>query len=38
MDDKRFDHLAKLVGKGASRRSILKGLLGLGGATAPARS
>jgi hypothetical protein len=32
MDSNRFDNLAKLVGKGASRRSILKGLLGLGGA------
>ena len=31
MDDKRFDSLAKMVGKGASRRSIIKGLLGLGG-------
>jgi hypothetical protein len=34
MDDKRFDHLAKLVGKGASRRAILKGLFGVGGAAA----
>ncbi|MGD9712488.1 MAG: prealbumin-like fold domain-containing protein [Thermomicrobiales bacterium] len=32
MDGKRFDHLTRLVGAGASRRSILKGLLGLGGA------
>jgi hypothetical protein len=31
MDGTRFDNLAKLVGKGASRRTILKGLLGLGG-------
>ena len=31
MDDKRFDNLARLVGRGASRRTILKGLLGLGG-------
>ena len=34
MDDKRFDHLVRLVGTGASRRSILKGLLGLGGVVA----
>jgi hypothetical protein len=31
LDDKRFDQLARMVGKGASRRSIIKGLLGLGG-------
>jgi hypothetical protein len=33
MDGNRFDTLAKMVGRGASRRSILKGLLGLGGAS-----
>src|SRR5688500_19787473 len=32
MDDRRFDQLTRMVGRGASRRSILKGLLGLGGA------
>jgi hypothetical protein len=32
MDDKGFDRLARLIGSGASRRTILKGLLGLGGA------
>ncbi|MGD9712110.1 MAG: hypothetical protein AB7V46_08610, partial [Thermomicrobiales bacterium] len=32
MDDKKFDSLAKLVGKGASRRTVFKGLFGLGGA------
>jgi hypothetical protein len=31
MDDHRFDHLVRLVGRGASRRTLLKGLLGLGG-------
>src|SRR5687767_13419590 len=31
MDDRHFDRLAKLVGAGSSRRSILKGLVGLGG-------
>lgn len=34
MDDRRFDGLAKIMASGASRRSILKGLLGLGGAAA----
>src|SRR5688572_16417297 len=33
MDNKQFDDLVRLFGKGASRRSILKGLLGLGGAS-----
>lgn len=32
MDDRRFDRLTKAVASGASRRSLLKGLLGLGGA------
>ncbi len=32
MDDKKFDSLAKLIGKGASRRTVFKGLFGLGGA------
>jgi len=32
MDDNRFDALVKMFGNGASRRSILKGLFGLGGA------
>jgi hypothetical protein len=31
MDDRRFDSLTRLIGHGASRRTILKGLLGLGG-------
>ena len=35
MDDKRFDELAKRVG--ASRRSMLKKMVGLGGAAAVAR-
>lgn len=35
MDDKRFDELAKRVG--ASRRSVLKKMIGLGGAVAVAR-
>jgi hypothetical protein len=32
MDDRRFDQLVKAVASGASRRSVLKGMLGLGGA------
>src|SRR5215218_1827607 len=32
MDDKRFDGLTRLIALGSSRRSVLKGLLGLGGA------
>ncbi len=32
MDDRRFDSLVKAVASGASRRSVLKGMLGLGGA------
>ena len=32
MDDKHFDGLARLVAQGASRRSVLKAFLGLGGA------
>lgn len=32
MDDRRFDSLVKSFAGGASRRSVLKGLLGLGGA------
>ena len=31
MDDRRFDSLARSLASGASRRSVLKGLLGLGG-------
>ena len=31
MDDRRFDQLVKAVASGASRRSVLKGMLGLGG-------
>ncbi|MBX3070513.1 MAG: hypothetical protein KF883_08475 [Thermomicrobiales bacterium] len=35
MDNKRFDELTKLIGGGGpSRRSVLKGLLGIGGAAA----
>ena len=34
MDDKKFDGLTRLFGSGSSRRSILKGLLGIGGAAA----
>lgn len=34
MDDRRFDSLAKALAAGKSRRSVLKGLLGLGGAAA----
>jgi hypothetical protein len=36
MDGKRFDHMAKALASGSSRRSVLKGLLGFGGATAAA--
>jgi hypothetical protein len=32
MDDRSFDALVKAVASGASRRSLLKGMLGLGGA------
>lgn len=32
MDGSRFDHLTRSLASGASRRSIIKGLLGLGGA------
>lgn len=32
MDGSRFDHLTRSLAAGASRRSVLKGLLGLGGA------
>ncbi len=32
LDDRRFDSLVKAVAAGASRRSVLKGMLGLGGA------
>lgn len=31
MDDRRFDSLVKALAEGSSRRSLLKGLLGLGG-------
>jgi len=34
MDDRRFDSLTKALAGGASRRSVLKGILGLGGAAA----
>ena len=34
MDDRRFDSLTKALARGQSRRSLLKGLLGLGGAAA----
>jgi hypothetical protein len=34
MDDRRFDTLIRAFGQGGSRRSLLKGLLGLGGVTA----
>ena len=34
MDDRRFDSLVKSFAGGASRRAVLKGLLGLGGAAA----
>lgn len=32
MEDRRFDQMVKAVASGASRRSVLKGMLGLGGA------
>jgi hypothetical protein len=31
MEDKRFDSIARQLGSGSSRRSVLKGLLGIGG-------
>ncbi len=31
MDGSRFDHLTRMLGRGASRRSVLRGLLGIGG-------
>jgi hypothetical protein len=34
MDDRRFDAIAKSLAAGTSRRSLLKGILGLGGAAA----
>ncbi len=34
MDNRRFDSLVKSLAEGRSRRSVLKGLLGLGGAAA----
>jgi hypothetical protein len=34
MDDKRFDSIARQLGSGSSRRSVLKGLLGVGGVAA----
>lgn len=34
MDSERFDKLTRLFGRGSSRRSVLKGLLGIGGAAA----
>lgn len=34
MDGKKFDGLARAIGSGASRRSILKRMLGIGGAVA----
>ncbi len=36
MDDRRFDSLTRALAKGGSRRTLLKGLLGLGAATASA--
>ena len=36
MDNKRFDSLTKALASGQSRRSVIKGLLGLGGAAAVA--
>jgi hypothetical protein len=36
MDDRRFDNLARALSRGSSRRSILRGLLGLGGLAAGA--
>ncbi len=37
MDDRQFDSLAKALAEGKSRRSVLKGLLGLGGAAVAGR-
>ncbi|MBX3068885.1 MAG: hypothetical protein KF883_00155 [Thermomicrobiales bacterium] len=34
MDDTRFDQLTRLFGQGASRRTLIKGFLGIGGAAA----
>jgi hypothetical protein len=34
MDDRRFDQLTRLFGQGASRRTLIKGFLGIGGAAA----
>ncbi len=36
MDDRRFDSLTRSLASGASRRSVLKGILGLGGAAVAA--
>jgi hypothetical protein len=33
VDNGKFDNLTRAIGQGASRRSVLKGLLGLGGAS-----
>jgi len=38
MDDRRFDSLTRSLASGSSRRQVLKGLLGLGGAAAAAGS
>jgi hypothetical protein len=34
MEERRFDAITRLLGQGGSRRTLLKGLVGLGGATA----
>lgn len=34
MDDRRFDTIARQLGAGSSRRSVFKGLLGIGGVAA----
>ena len=34
MEDTRFDTIARQLGSGSSRRSVLKGLFGIGGVAA----
>ena len=34
MDDRRFDSLTRALAQGTSRRTLIKGLLGLGGIAA----
>lgn len=34
MDDRKFDSIARQLGAGSTRRSVLKGLLGIGGIAA----